>query len=98
MKKTFGNIFWIAPLRLRNRKKCQVSVKFIASSVTLSNSLIPAQFARPAPFGNGGIKPAQPRPSLKPLSLLDSLKNTLTVCDASYIHENQGRCVNSLGG
>ena len=76
---------------------CQVGVKFIASPVTLSNSSICGQFARPAPFGDGGIKPAQPRPSLKLLSLLNSLQNTYTADSASSKHENQGRCVSSLG-
>ena len=76
---------------------CQGSVIFIASPVTLSNSSIPAQFVRPAPFGNRGIKPAQPRPSLNLLSLLNSLQNTYTADSASSKHENQGRCVNSLG-
>ena len=77
---------------------CQVSVIFIASLVTLSYSSIPAQFASPAPFGDGGIKPAQPRPSLKLLSLLDSFQNTYTVYGASSICKNQGRCLNSLEG
>ena len=76
---------------------CQVSVIFIASLVTLSYSSIPAQFASPAPFGDGGIKAAQPRPSLKLLSLLNSLQNTYAAYGACYILMNLGRCLHSLG-